>query len=216
MTMTLYIGTPAVSSWSMRPYLALAEAGAQFAVTTIDLDRSDTATQLQAISPTGRVPVLTHEDLVLPDSLAICEYAAELFPEALLWPTDRATRARARAVSCEMHAGFTALRRDMPMNLLEDRHGHGQTLEAAADIRRVHQLWHVALAASGGPYLFGAFSIADAMFAPVATRFTTYGVELDATCRAYVAALAALPAMVRWRAVARGTASDLSTLSANA
>ena len=196
--MTLYVGTPAKSSWSLRPFLALAHTGATFELTTIELDQPDTAAKLAALSPTGRVPVLDHDGLVIPDSLAICEYLAELFPEAQLWPLDRAARARARAVSCEMHSGFAALRRDMPMSLLEDRHGQGQTLEAAADIRRVHQLWHTALAASGGPFLFGRFTIADAMFAPVATRFTTYGVELDATCRHYVATLAALPAMSRW------------------
>ncbi len=198
MTMTLYVGTPAKSSWSLRPYLALAHTGAAFERKTIELDRSDTAAQLLALSPTGRAPVLVHDGLVIPDSLAICEYVAELFPEAQLWPRDRAARARARAVSCEMHAGFAALRRDLPMDLLEAHHGQGQTPEAAADIRRVHQLWHAALADSGGPFLFGSFTIADAMFAPVATRFTTYGVELDATCRRYVAALAALPAMSRW------------------
>jgi glutathione S-transferase len=151
------------------------------------------------------VPVLHDGGLVIWDSLAICEYAHELAPAAQLWPTDRAARARARAASAEMHSGFAALRRDMSMNLVEDRRGRGHTPDALADARRVHTIWREALATSGsgGPFLFGAFSIADAMFAPVTTRFTTYGVELDAPCAAYVAAIAAHPAMQRWTAEAR-------------
>src|SRR5207237_212251 len=114
------------------------------------------------------------------DSLAICEYLAELAPDAKLWPADRAARARARAISAEMHAGFAALRRDMPMDVCSDKPGVGHTAEALADARRVMEIWREQLAASGGPFLFGAFTIADAMYAPVTTRFTTYGVELDA------------------------------------
>ena len=201
--MILYVGTKWASSWSMRPYLALVHAGAPVEVKTIWLDQPDSAAELLKASPAARVPVLHHDGLVVWDSLAICEYASELYPAAQLWPVERAARARARALSCEMHAGFAALRRDMPMYLVEDRHGQGHTPEALADAARVQAIWREALAASGGPFLFGAFSIADAMFAPVTTRFTTYGIELDAPCRAYVAAIAGFAPFQRWTAEAR-------------
>jgi glutathione S-transferase len=197
MSLTLYVGSKRYSSWSLRPYLALAQSGAAFETTTILLDQSDTKASIAKVNPAARVPVLHDGDLVIWDSLAICEYVAEL-PGAALWPTDRATRARARSVSAEMHSSFAALRRDMPMDVISNKTGQGHTPEALADAARVHAIWHEALASSGGPFLFGAFSIADAMFAPVATRFVTYGVELDAPCRAYVEALYALPAMKTW------------------
>ena len=200
MSLVLYAGSKRYSSWSLRAYLALAHAGASFETRTILLDRPETSAQVAQVSPTGRVPVLHHGDLVIWDSLAICEYAHELFPDAGLWPADRARRARARSISAEMHAGFAALREHMPMELDAEKPGQGHTPEALADARRVQAIWRDALAASGGPFLFGAFSIADAMFAPVTTRFTTYGVSVDAACRAYVDAIAALPSMQRWRA----------------
>jgi glutathione S-transferase len=134
------------------------------------------------------------------DSLAICEYVAELFPAAKLWPAARVARARARSVSAEMHSGFAALRKHMSMDVVARKPGQGHTPDALADAHRVQALWREALAGSGGPFLFGAFSIADAMYAPVATRFVTYAVELDQTCRAYVDALYGLPAMKQWLA----------------
>ena len=200
MAFVLYVGTKWKSSWSMRPYLALAHAGAPVETRTIFLDQPDTVAELARVTPAGRVPVLHHDGVVIWDSLAICEYTAELFPEAKLWPTDRVLRAKARMLACEMHAGFAALRRDMWMDLAHDKPGQGHTDEALTDARRVMQIWRDQLAVSGGPFLFGAFTIADAMFAPVTTRFTTYGVELDAPCRAYVAAIAGLPAFQRWKA----------------
>jgi glutathione S-transferase len=200
MALLLHVGSKRSSSWSLRPYLALAHTGASWQARTILLDRSATRDEIAQVSPTGRVPVLHHGDLAIWDSLAICEYAHELFPEARLWPEDRAPRARARAISAEMHAGFAALRQQMPMDLGASKPGQGHTPEALADARRVQAIWREALAASGGPFLFGAFTIADAMFAPVTTRFTTYGVELDAPGRAYVDAIAALPAMRQWYA----------------
>jgi glutathione S-transferase len=199
MTLTLYVGNKRYSSWSLRPYLALAHTGLAYECTTILLDRPTTRAEILAANPAGRVPVLHHDGLAIWDSIAICEYLHEIAPAAQLWPADRARRARARSVSAEMHAGFTALRSNMPMDLCADKSGQGHTPEALADVRRVCDIWRDALAASGGPLLFGAFTIADAMFAPVTTRFTTYGVELDATCRAYVDAVAALPAMIAWR-----------------
>ena len=200
MSLILYVGSKRYSSWSLRPYLALAHAGASFETKTILFGQPTTREQIAAVSPTGRVPVLHHDGLVIWDSLAICEHAHELYPAAGLWPEDRARRARARSIAAEMHAGFAALRQHMPMEVDGSRPGQGHTPEALADARRVQAIWREQLAASGGPFLFGSFTIADAMFAPVATRFQTYGVELDTACRAYVDAIAALPAMQAWRA----------------
>jgi glutathione S-transferase len=198
MSLTLYVGSKRYSSWSLRPYLALAHTGASFETRTILLDQADTKANIAAVNPAAMVPVLHHDQLIVWDSLAICEYVAELHPEASLWPTARSERARARSVANEMHAGFAALRREMPMDVIGRKPGQGHTADALADARRVQAIWREALAAGSGPFLFGAFSIADAMFAPVATRFVTYGVELDTACRAYVDAIYALPAMKAW------------------
>lgn len=204
MALTLYVGNKRYSSWSLRPYLALEHAGARFETVTIFLNQPTTRGEIVKISPAARVPILDHDGLVIWDSLAICEYAHELFPDAALWPADRTQRARARSVAAEMHSGFAALRQNMPMDLLAKKPGVGHVPEALDDARRVQDIWRDALAASGGPFLFGAFSIADAMFAPVVGRFATYGVELDAATRAYTAAIEALPAMRAWRADAAG------------
>ena len=141
------------------------------------------------------------------DSLAICEYVAELSPEAGLWPSDRAARARARAAAAEMHSSFVALRRHMPQDLMA-RHtdGTGHDPEALADAARVQALWRELLAVSGGPFLFGGFTIADAMFAPVVGRFVSYGVTVDADVRAYADAVWALPTFAQWRELAAGEA----------
>ncbi len=199
MALTLYVGSKRYSSWSLRPYLALAQTGAAFETTTILLDQPDTKARIASVTPAGKVPVLHHDDLVIWDSLAICEYLAELYPGANLWPTDRAQRARARTLASEMHAGFAALRRDMPMDVIANKAGQGHTDEALADARRVMAIWRDQLAISKGPFLFGAFSIADAMFAPVTTRFTTYGVDLDPACRTYVDAVQAMPSFLDWK-----------------
>jgi glutathione S-transferase len=199
MTLTLYVGSKRYSSWSLRPYVALVQSGVTFECTTILLDRETTKAEIAQVNPAKRVPVLHHDDLVIWDSLAICEYVNELAPEAQLWPADRAKRARARAISAEMHAGFAALRSNMSMDMSASKPGQGRTPETLADVARICEIWREALATSGGPFLFGGFSIADAMFAPVTTRFTTYGVELDDVCRGYVAAIDALPAMQAWR-----------------
>lgn len=200
MSLTLYVGSKRYSSWSLRPYLALAHAGAQFETKTILLDQSDSKSNIAAVNPASKVPVLHDGDFVIWDSLAICEWAAEVYPAAKLWPVDRNARARARSISAEMHSGFVALRREMPMDILSHKPGTGHTPEALADAARVQAIWREALAASGGPFLFGTFTIADAMFAPVTTRFTTYGVELDEPCRKYVEAVAQLPAYKSWLA----------------
>ncbi len=199
MTLTLYVGSKRYSSWSLRPYLALAHSGTPFECKTILLDTPTTRDEIVAVNPAGKVPVLHHDGLVIWDTIAICEYVNELAPAANLWPADRARRAHARSISAEMHSGFAALRRDMPMDVVATKTGQGHTAEALADARRVMTIWRDALALSKGPFLFGAFTIADAMFAPVTTRFTTYGVDLDATCRAYCEAIAALPAFTDWK-----------------
>jgi glutathione S-transferase len=208
--LVLYIGTRALSSWSLRPYLALAHTGLRFEAREILLDYgAKSRAEIAKVSPSGRVPCLHHGDLVVWDSLAICEYVHELAPEAGLWPADRAARARARAVSAEMHAGFAALRQHMSMQLVEDRAGQGHHPDALADAARVMEIWRDCRArvpAGAGPFLFGAFTIADAMFAPVVTRFATYGVALDAVCSSYAAAVESLPAMQAWRREARGAA----------
>jgi glutathione S-transferase len=200
MSLTLYVGSKRLSSWSLRPYLALAHAGAQFETTVILLDQDDTKAKIGAVNPAGRVPVLHDDGHLIWDSLAICEYVNELYPHAKLWPLDRTARAHARSISAEMHAGFRRLRLDMPMDLIARKPGVGHTPEALADARRVMTIWRECLASSNGPFLFGTFTIADAMFAPVTTRFTTYGVELDATCQAYSDAIQNLPAFKTWLA----------------
>ncbi|MBY6265670.1 glutathione S-transferase family protein [Azospirillum sp. 412522] len=205
--LTLVIGNKAYSSWSLRPWLALRQAGLAFAETVIPLRQPDTAARIAEQSPSGRVPTLLHDGLVLWDSLAICEYVAELAPAAGLWPSDRVARAVARSVSAEMHSGFVPLRTSMPMNLKQDRKGQGMTAATAADIARIEALWADARARfgspAGGPFLFGAFTIADAMFAPVVTRLETYGVAVSPGSRAYMDAVLALPAMRDWVAAAK-------------
>ena len=202
--LVLHVGSKWLSSWSLRPYLALVHTGAPFEerVTTLYQDR--TATEIKRFSPSGKVPCLFHGDLAIWDSLAICEYVAELFPEAQLWPADRASRARARSISAEMHSGFAAMRSNLSMDLRRDHPGEGHTPEALADAARVMEIWRDCLSrAKSGPFLFGAFTIADAMFAPVTTRFTTYSVPMDDVSAAYVAAIAALPGMQAWRTAAQ-------------
>jgi glutathione S-transferase len=200
MSLILYVGSKRLSSWSLRPYLALAHANALFETRTIPLDSPTTKSEIAKVTPSGRVPVLHGPDgLVVWDSLAICEWVNEAYPAAQLWPADRIERARARAIAAEMHTGFAALRQEMPFNLCASVPTPALSSEALADTRRVQAIWREQLAASGGPFLFGAFTIADAMFAPVTTRFTTYNVALDRECQRYVDAIAALPACVAWK-----------------
>lgn len=200
----LYVGSKRYSSWSLRPYLALAHTGAPYRLEVIPLDQPDTRQNILAVNPAGWVPALRHGDLLVHDSLAICEYLHELFPAARLWPEDRAARARARAIVAEMHSGFAPLRQNMGMDIVGSRPGRGRTPEALANIARITDIWREARGrAQGGPFLFGHFTIADAFYAPVATRFVTYDVPLDDTGRAYVDAIYALPSFQRWLADAR-------------
>lgn len=207
---TLYIGNKNYSSWSLRPWLALKQAGAEFKEVVIPLDRPETLDLLQRHTPSQRVPAFTRGELMVWESLSICEYAAELFPAARLWPEDRDIRAVARSAANEMHAGFATLRTWLPMDIRSRLKIAGRTEKAAGDIARVTQIWRDCRAkygASGangpGPFLFGGFTIADAMFAPVTTRFVTYGVALDGVCAGYVEAVTALPAMQSWIAAAK-------------
>jgi glutathione S-transferase len=198
----LVIGNKNYSSWSLRPWLALKQAGAEFDEIAIALRRPETPALIKAHSPTGRVPVLRDGDVTIWESLAICEYVAELFPQAGLWPDDRAARGVCRAVATEMHGGFADLRSEMPMDYRARIAGRTPSAGARADIERVTLLWREARArfGAGGPFLFGRFSVADCMYAPVVTRFQTYGVALDPTAAAYRDAVLALPAMKAWLA----------------
>lgn len=198
--LVLHLGSKNLSSWSLRAWLAAVRSGVAFREEVIPLDRPDTKQRIRAVSPAGRVPVLRQGELTVHESLAICEYLAELAPAAKLWPDDQHARAVARSVSCEMHSGFAAMRRELPMNLAARTPLRDIPPEARADVDRVLTLWGECRYRYGdaGDFLFGHFTIADAMFAPVATRFVTYDVQLDRVARAYVDAIYAMPEMKRW------------------
>ncbi len=192
------------SSWSVRPWLALKHAALQFRIHDVGLKTSDGwRDRILSFSGAGKVPILVDGSLSIHESLAICEYVAELSPQAQLWPQEPKLRARGRAISCEMLSGFSALRATMSMNLraYAARTPGGEAV--AADIARVLDIWQASLQSSGGPFLLGAFSIADCMFFPVASRFRTYGVSLPAEAEAYSAALFALPVVAELEALAK-------------
>ncbi len=205
MDITLVIGNKNYSSWSLRPWLLLKQAGIPFTEVYIPLYVGDWRERILKHSLSGRVPVLEHGAIKVWDSLAICEYLAEQFPEKQLWPADVAARAEARSVSAEMHSGFQALRQNMFMNIRRRMPTRGRTPETAADIGRITAMWNDCRRrhAAGGPFLFGRFSIADAMYAPVALRFQTYAVEPDSAAQEYVRTLLALPALQKWITAAR-------------
>ena len=205
--MQLYIGNKNYSSWSMRPWVLMTQAGIAFDEVLLRFDaftaESRFKREVGKISPAGRVPVLVDDGLAVWDTLAIAEYLAERYPEKSLWPQDAKARARARSLCAEMHAGFGALREHCPMNLEATLPEVGRRVLAEYagvrdDLERIVHMWTDALAASGGPLLFGSFSIADAYFAPVATRIRTYGLPVPATAAAYVERLFALQAVQAW------------------
>ncbi|HVY58543.1 MAG TPA: glutathione S-transferase family protein [Xanthobacteraceae bacterium] len=204
MALRLVLGNKNYSSWSLRPWIALKTAGIAFEETVIPLYEPGSRERILEVSPTGKVPVLIDGDLHVWESLAILEYAAELFPAAELWPADRAARAHARAISSEMHAGYAPLRRHCPMNMWRPVRKRTLTPEAAADAARIDALWSDCRQCFGaaGPFLFGRFSAADAMYAPIVSRFHTYAVEVGAVSRAYMDAVMALPAWREWQAAA--------------
>lgn len=203
--LTLAIGDKNLSSWSLRPWLLMKQAAVPFTEETIYLDRPETREILAEKSPSGLVPFLTHGDVKIWDSLAISEYVSELYPEKQLWPANRSARAVARAVSAEMHSGFSALRTVWPMNFTREGLRH-LTGNVRRDIERIDALWSMCRKRyrAGGDFLFGAFSIADAMYAPVVSRFVTYGpLALSAEAAAYMETIRALPAYREWGEGAR-------------
>jgi glutathione S-transferase len=196
----LVIANKNYSSWSLRPWLAMKMHGLVFRETIFGLDQPDTAANIKKFSGAGKVPVLQHGGLTIWDSLAILEYLAEAFYDRPWWPTDPHARAVARSVSAEMHSGFQALRQQMSMNIRKRFPGKGRTPESEADVARILALWNECRSkfGAGGPFLFGAFSNADAMYAPVVTRFETYEVALDPVSQAYADAILDLPPMKEW------------------
>lgn len=201
----LAIGNKNYSSWSMRPWLALKAIGVEFDEVVIPLHEPGSKERICELSPAGKVPILKHGDITVWDSLAIIEYLAELPAGRALWPADAAHRARARSLAAEMHSGFMPLRSRMPMNIRVSFPARSRSAEVDGDIARIAQIWHDCRHAFGdsGPFLFGPFGAIDAMFAPVVTRFHTYGVRLDGVCRAYADAILAWPAMAEWYEAAR-------------
>ena len=204
MALTLVIGNKNYSSWSFRPWIAMKVAGIAFDEVVISLDAADFKPRVSKISGTGKVPALDDNGVHVWESLAILEYLAERFPAALLWPSDPAARAHARAISSEMHAGFVPLRRACPMNMWRPVKKRELNDETVANVRRIEAMWAGCRErfGSGGPFLFGAFGAADAMYAPVVARFHTYDVEVDKLARAYMDAMMALPAWKEWTAAA--------------
>jgi glutathione S-transferase len=198
---TIIVANKNYSSWSLRGWLPLKQLGVAFDEVVIPLRQPDTRERILRYTPSAKLPTLLHKGATVWESLAICEFLAETYPEARLWPDDPAARAQARAISAEMHAGFQPLRANMPMDMRNSYPGKGMTPEVAADIARIAGIWRGCRAAqgAGGPFLYGHFTIADAMFAPVASRFETYKVALDPMCAAYRDAILSLPAVVEWR-----------------
>jgi glutathione S-transferase len=201
---TVVIGNKNYSSWSLRGWLMARIAGIEFEEIVIPLDLPETQAAIRKHSPSGRVPVLLHRGLAVWESLAIAEYLNDLKPEVGLWPASAAARAHARSISTEMHAGFLELRNNMPMNIRASYPGKGMTPGVRADIERITSIWRDCRKRFSGAFqkddgfLFGAFGAADAMFAPVVTRFRTYGAKLDTDSEAYCAAVLAHPAIKEW------------------
>ncbi|MEP7302683.1 MAG: glutathione S-transferase family protein [Caldimonas sp.] len=208
--MQLYIGNKNYSSWSLRSWLLMKQAGIPFEERKLRLgweDESPFKKTLLAIAPSGRVPLLVDEGFAVWDSLAIAEYLAERFPDKALWPVEARARARARSLCAEMHSGFAAMRGTFGMNIEARFPEVGARMlrenpATARDLKRIDAMWDEALAASGGPFLFGAFSIADAYFAPVCTRIRTFALPIGPRPAAYLARVLALPAFGEWEAEA--------------
>jgi glutathione S-transferase len=200
MSFKLIIGNKRYSSWSLRPWMVLKEFGIPFEEEVIPLYREDSKPKLLAHSPAGKVPTLIHDGCSVWDSLAIIEYLAELFPDRPIWPRDPAARAYARSLACEMHSSFTALRSECPTNFCRQPKAISISDAACADLARIDEAWRDARAlfGEGGPFLFGAFSAADAMFAPVVIRIKGYALPVSAQARAYVEAIEGLASWKEW------------------
>jgi glutathione S-transferase len=203
MALTLVIGNKNYSSWSMRPWIALKAAGIDFDEVVIPLYTGDADKQrILNYSPAGKVPILVDGAVTIWDSLAIIEYLAEKFPGRGLWPADAAARAHARSISAEMHSGFMPLRNECSMNIRRPPQKRALSADAKANVERIQQIWSGCRRSygQGGPYLFGAFSGADAMYAPVVHRFRIYGVEVGGAAADYMGAIQAHPAFSEWNA----------------
>lgn len=200
MALTLVLGNKNYSSWSLRPWIAMRVAGLQFSEVVIPLYEPGSREKVLKYSPAGKVPVLIDGETTIWESLAILEYLAEKFPDAGLWPRDAVARAHARAISNEMHGGFAPLRRACPMNMWLPPKARPQTDEVMENARRIDAIWTDSRArfGKGGPFLFGAFGAADAMYAPVVSRFHSYGIDVSKSARDYMAAVMALPAWKEW------------------
>jgi glutathione S-transferase len=200
----IVLGNKKYSSWSLRPWLVLKQTGAPFEEVVVPLDMPDTAENIRRYSPSGRVPALIDGALTVWDSLAICEYLQEKFPQQPLWPKDAAERAHARSISSEMHSGFTNLRNDCAVKFLEQLPPGELRPETKAEIERIQSIWTECLRKYGGPFLFGQrFCIADAMYAPVVSRFRTYSIPVAGPVKAYCDAIWSLPALQEWLQAAR-------------
>lgn len=195
----LYIGNKNYSSWSFRPWIALTAAGIPFEEVLIPFDFPAGNPKFKPISPTGKVPVLHQGDICVWESLSIIEYAAELFPDKGIWPKAAADRAVARSVSTEMISGFGALRNACPMNMRRPKARLAVADGVMDDVARIETIWRELRAKSGGPFLFGEFSGADAMFAPVVSRFDVYDLTTDPETLAYIAAMKSHPAWLKWQ-----------------
>lgn len=209
----LTISSRNYSSWSLRGWLLTRMSGLPFNTSTIPADDIAGRQELLMRSSSILVPCLTHEGVEIWDTLAIFEYLNELLPESNMLPVERRARARCRSISGEMHAGFSALRSALPMNLRSQRPGFKVWTSAQVDIDRITMIWRDCLASWGGPYLFGGqYTLADAMFAPVCTRFRTYDVMLDPACAAYCEHILALPDMLEWTADALTEMDEVAEL----
>lgn len=200
--LTLYIGNKNYSSWSLRPWIAMTAAGIDFQEVLIPFDFPAGNPKFKPISPTDRVPVLHHGNIRVWESLSIIEYVAELFPEKGIWPKAAADRAVARSISMEMLSGFRALRNACPMNMRRPKRKLDLPEGVMDDVTRIETIWRELRAKSGGPFLFGAFTGADAMFAPVVNRFDVYDLVTDAGTLAYMAAMKSHPAWIKWQEAA--------------
>jgi len=194
----LYVGNKNYSSWSMRPWVAMKAAGIAFEDEVIPFDFPAGNPAIRAISETGTVPLLMHDGLKVWETLAIIEYVAELFPDKLVWPRDRRDRALARAYCSEMATGFRPLRNAAPMNLRYPRKRLDVGDDVKANIKRIEEIWHTSVARSGGPFLFGEFTAADAYFAPVVARFDSYILSEHPATLKYMDAVKAHPAWIAW------------------
>lgn len=200
--LVLYIGNKNYSSWSFRPWIALTAAGIPFEEQLIPFDFEAGNPRFRDISPTGRVPVLHHGALRVWESLSIIEYAGELFPDAGIWPEDVGDRAMARSISMEMLSGFRALRSACPMNIRREKRAIDLPEGVTADVERIENIWREMRRRSGGPFLFGRFSAADAMYAPVVNRFHVYDLVSSEDTLEYMSAMQAHPAWIAWREAA--------------